>query len=96
MATFLGRCKVAVSVTRFFEFLGNKYFYKSSPTIMVTFWAFLNNTTFMENIIWLLFWAIMGKIGQLFTHHQVTLVTDNHNSQTLGSKNWRCDLNLKL
>ena len=57
MATFLGRCKVAVSVTRFFEFLGNKYFYKSSPTIMVTFWAFLNNTTFMENIIWLLFWV---------------------------------------
>ena len=38
----------------FFEFLGHIFFHKSSPNIRV-FLGIFKNTTFMENIIWLLF-----------------------------------------
>ena len=56
----------------FFEFLGHIFFHKSSPNIRVYLGIF-KNTTFMENLIWLLFRQYWEKLGNFLLHHLVTL-----------------------
>ena len=63
------------SVTRlgdFFNFLVTNFSYKSSPYILVPFWAIwilqLSCKNYLDT-----FWAILGKIGQLFIPSLVTL-----------------------
>lgn len=65
-----GQCDL---IGRFFEFVGNTFSYKSRPNITVTFWAILNNTAIMKNIIWLLFGQYLEKFGNFLLHHLVTL-----------------------
>ena len=48
------------------------FFHKSSPNIMVYLGIF-KNTTFMENLIWLLFRQYWEKLGNFLLHHLVTL-----------------------
>ena len=61
----------------FFERLGSTFSYKSSPNILVNFWAISNNTTVTLKMGRLLFGQYWEKLGMFLFHHLVTLVKRN-------------------
>ena len=66
-------CAQCDQIGRFFELLGNKISYKSSPKILVTFGLF-KIMQLSCKMICATFWALLGKSGNFLLHHLVTLI----------------------
>ena len=65
------------SVTRlgdFYKFLATDFSHKSSPNILVTFWAISNNVIIMKNVCGNFLGTFEKKLVNFLFHHLATLI----------------------
>ena len=61
-------------IWRFIQVFGNKLSHKSSPNILVTFWAISNNVTIVLKVCCYFLVNFWGKLGNILFHHLVTRI----------------------